>query len=436
MAKVKELEKNKVEIEFEISEDAFSKAEHEAYLKTRGKFNINGFRRGKAPKSVIEGMYGKGVFFEDALDIAFPEAYQNAVDELELEVVSRPQNVDIVSFEQPVTIKAEFYTKPDVELGEYKGITVEYAAKTIGDKDVDKKLETLREQNARYEAVEREAQNGDKVIIDYSGSVDGVKFDGGTAEEQTLDLGSGMFIPGFEEQVEGMKAGEEKDIEVTFPEEYHAKELAGKKAVFAVKLHEVKNKELPELDDEFAKDVSEFDTLAEYRESILKELNEQNDKNTETAKENALIEAVVNNANVDIPECMIDNQIDYQLQDMANSLMYQGLDMDTYMKYLGTTIEEMKNQMKPGAEKQVKSQLVMQAVLENENIDAEEEDVKEFFKPRAEKEGKSVEEVLEGIKDAEMEYIKDRVKFDKMLKLLSDNAKFEEKKQTEGDEKE
>ena len=233
-----------------------------------------------------------------------------------------------------------------------------------------------------------------------------------------------------------MKAGEEKDIEVTFPEEYHAKELAGKKAVFAVKLHEVKNKELPELDDEFAKDVSEFDTLAEYRESILKELNEQNDKNTETAKENALIEAVVNNANVDIPECMIDNQIDYQLQDMANSLMYQGLDMDTYMKYLGTTIEEMKNQMKPGAEKQVKSQLVMQAVLENENIDAEEEDVKEFFKPRAEKEGKSVEEVLEGIKDAEMEYIKDRVKFDKMLKLLSDNAKFEEKKQTEGDEKE
>ncbi len=436
MAKVKELEKNKVEIEFEISEDAFSKAEHEAYLKTRGKFNINGFRRGKAPKSVIEGMYGKGVFFEDALDIAFPEAYQNAVDELELEVVSRPQNVDIVSFEQPVTIKAELYTKPDVELGEYKGITVEYAAKTIGDKDVDKKLETLREQNARYEAVEREAQNGDKVIIDYSGSVDGVKFDGGTAEEQTLDLGSGMFIPGFEEQVEGMKAGEEKDIEVTFPEEYHAKELAGKKAVFAVKLHEVKNKELPELDDEFAKDVSEFDTLAEYRESILKELNEQNDKNTETAKENALIEAVVNNANVDIPECMIDNQIDYQLQDMANSLMYQGLDMDTYMKYLGTTIEEMKNQMKPGAEKQVKSQLVMQAVLENENIDAEEEDVKEFFKPRAEKEGKSVEEVLEGIKDAEMEYIKDRVKFDKMLKLLSDNAKFEEKKQTEGDEKE
>ena len=436
MAKVKELEKNKVEIEFEISEDAFSKAEHEAYLKTRGKFNITGFRRGKAPKSVIEGMYGKGVFFEDALDIAFPEAYQNAVDELELEVVSRPQNVDIVSFEQPVTIKAEFYTKPDVELGEYKGITVEYAAKTIGDKDVDKKLETLREQNARYEAVEREAQNGDKVIIDYSGSVDGVKFDGGTAEEQTLDLGSGMFIPGFEEQVEGMKAGEEKDIEVTFPEEYHAKELAGKKAVFAVKLHEVKNKELPELDDEFAKDVSEFDTLAEYRESILKELNEQNDKNTETAKENALIEAVVNNANVDIPECMIDNQIDYQLQDMANSLMYQGLDMDTYMKYLGTTIEEMKKQMKPGAEKQVKSQLVMQAVLENENIDAEEEDVKEFFKPRAEKEGKSVEEVLEGIKDAEMEYIKDRVKFDKMLKLLSDNAKFEEKKQTEGDEKE
>ena len=436
MAKVKELEKNKVEIEFEISEDAFSKAEHEAYLKTRGKFNINGFRRGKAPKSVIEGMYGKGVFFEDALDIAFPEAYQNAVDELELEVVSRPQNVDIVSFEQPVTIKAEFYTKPDVELGEYKGITVEYAAKTIGDKDVDKKLETLREQNARYETVEREAQNGDKVIIDYSGSVDGVKFDGGTAEEQTLDLGSGMFIPGFEEQVEGMKAGEEKDIEVTFPEEYHAKELAGKKAVFAVKLHEVKNKELPELDDEFAKDVSEFDTLAEYRESILKELNEQNDKNTETAKENALIEAVVNNANVDIPECMIDNQIDYQLQDMANSLMYQGLDMDTYMKYLGTTIEEMKKQMKPGAEKQVKSQLVMQAVLENENIDAEEEDVKEFFKPRAEKEGKSVEEVLEGIKDAEMEYIKDRVKFDKMLKLLSDNAKFEEKKQTEGDEKE
>ena len=424
MAKVKELEKNKVEIEFEISEEAFAKAEQEAYLKTRGRYNVKGFRKGKAPKVVIENAYGKGIFFEDTLDIAFPEAYQKAIEENDIFAVSRPENIDIVSFEQPVTLKVEVWTKPDVELGEYKGITVEYAAKEITEKDVDAKLASLQEQNARFEAVDREAQMGDKVIIDYSGSVDGVKFDGGTAEEQPLDLGSGMFIPGFEEQVVGMKAGEEKDINVTFPEQYHAEDLAGKEAVFAVRLQEVKAKELPELDDEFAQDISEFDTLAEYRESVLKELTEQNAKNMEIAKENALIETIVNAANVDIPACMIENQVNYQLQDMANSLMYQGLDMDTYMQYVGTTVEQMKDQMRPGAEKQVKSQLVMQAVLEAEKIEVEEEDLKEFFAPRAEKEEKPVEEIIAGIKDAEMEYIKDRVKFDKMLKLLAENATY------------
>ena len=435
MAKVKELEKNKVEIEFEISEEAFAKAEQEAYLKNRGKFNINGFRRGKAPKFRIEQEYGKGVFFEDALDIAFPEAYQKAIDENDIFAVSRPENIDIVSFEQPVTIKVEVWTKPEVELGEYKGITVEYAAKDITDKDVDDKLVSIQEQNARFETVDREAQMGDKVIIDYSGSVDGVKFDGGTAEEQTLDLGSGMFIPGFEEQVVGMKAGEEKDITVTFPEQYHAADLAGKEAVFAVRLQETKQKELPELDDEFAQDISEFDTLAEYRESVMKDLVEQNEKNIEIAKENALIETIVEASNVDIPACMIDNQINYQIQDMANSLMYQGIDLDTYMNYIGTTLDDMKEQMKPGAEKQVKTQLVMQAVLEAEKIEAEYDDIKEFFAPRAEKEEKPVEEIIAGIKEAEMEYIKDRVKFDKMLKVLAENANYVKKEeQAEGEE--
>ncbi len=242
MANVKELEKNKIELEFEISQELLKQASLKAYNKNKGKINVPGFRKGHAPKAVIEQFYGKNVFFEDAFEIAFPDAYGAALEEKEIFAVSRPENVDIVSMEEgkPMVVKAELYVKPEVELGDYKNVAVEFEGKKVLAKDVKAEVEKVIEQNARFEEVDRPAKNGDKVVLDYSGSVDGVKFDGGTAEGQTLDLGSGTFIPGFEEQVVGLKAGEEKEIEVTFPEQYHAKELAGKPAVFAIKLVSVK----------------------------------------------------------------------------------------------------------------------------------------------------------------------------------------------------
>ena len=438
MAKFKEIEKNKVEIEFVIEDADFAAAEVQAYNKNKGRFAVPGFRKGKAPKGMIEKAYGR-VFMEEAFDIAFPDAYEKAIAELNLFPVSRPENVDIVSIESPITVVAQFYTKPEVELGKYTGITVEYNKTEVSEEDVDKKLESVREQNARFETVEREAKNGDKVIIDYSGSVDGIKFEGGTAEEQSLDLGSGMFIPGFEEQVEGMKAGEEKEINVTFPEAYHSENLAGKAAVFAVKLHEVKEKQLPELNDEFAQDVSEFDTLAEYKESIKKELVEKNDNQMKVEKENALIERIVKDSKVDIPACMIDNQVEYSIQDMARSMMYQGIDLETYMGYVGTTLDEMREQMRPNAEKQVRSQLVMSAVMDEMNIEVTDEDVKNFYAPMAEKQEKTVEEMMAGIKEDEIEYIKEKIKIDKMIETLMANAKFRKKaakakKENEGEE--
>lgn len=438
MAKFKEIEKNKVEIEFVIEDAAFAAAEQQAYNKNKGRFTVPGFRKGHAPKGMIEKNYGK-VFLEDAFDIAFPDAYEKAIAELELVPVSRPENVDVLSIESPITVTAQFYTKPDVELGKYMGITVEYNKTDVTDEDVQKKMDTIREQNARYETVEREAKNGDKVIIDYSGSVDGIKFEGGTAEEQSLDLGSGMFIPGFEEQVEGMKSGDEKEINVTFPEDYHAENLAGKAAVFAVKLHEVKEKQLPELNDEFAQDVSEFDTLADYQQSVKKELEEANEQQMKTEKENALIERIVKDSKVDIPACMIDNQIEYSIQDMARSLMYQGIDLETYMQYVGSTLDDMREQLRPSAEKQVRSQLVMAAVMDELKPEVTDEDVRNYYAPMAEKQEKTVEEVMEGIKPDEIEYIKDRIKIDKMIENLVANAKFRKKaakakKENEGEE--
>ena len=439
MAKVKEIEKNKVEIEFEIDKQAFAQAEQQAYLKMRGKINVPGFRKGKAPKAVIKNMYGEGVFFEDALDIAFPGAYESALTELDLFAVSQPENIDIVSVEEPITLKAQVYTKPDVELGEYKGLKVEYVDTKVTEEDIEKKLESIREQNARFETVERAAANGDKVIIDYAGSVDGVPFDGGTAEQQTLDIGSGMFIPGFEEQVVGMTAGEEKDIAVTFPEKYHSAELAGKDAVFKVKLHEVKEKKLPELDDEFAQDVSEFDTFAEYKADTVKKLKGANEAKVNADKENAMFTKIIEAAKVDIPACMIDSRVEMQIQEMATNLMYQGMNLDMYLNYLGTNLEDMKKTIRPQAETQVKSQLVTKALVDAEKIEATDDDIKEFLAPRAEKEGKSVEEIIEGMKDQGLEYIKERVVVDKLVKLLKENNEFiakEPEMKKEGDAEE
>ena len=430
MAKVKDLEKNKVEVEFEINADALAKAKVEAYNKNKGKFAVPGFRKGHAPKSIIEKYYGEGVFFEDAFEIAFPDAYSAALTENEITAVSRPENVDIVTFE-PLVVKAEVWTKPVVELGEYKNLEVEIPAFEVKDEDVDKAIDDIRQKNASYVTVDREAQNGDIVIIDYSGAVDGVKFDGGTAEEQQLELGSNTFIPGFEEQVVGMKADETKDINVTFPEKYHSEDLAGKDAVFTVTVHEVKEKQLPELDDEFAVDVSEFDTFDEYKADVKAKMIDEHADIEKRAIENAVIKAAADNATIDIPECMVDQQIDYKLQETEYSLMYQGIDMKTYLDYIGTNIEQMRKELRPSALDTVRSQLTLEAIINAEGIDVDASDIDKEIKERAEQQKKTFEEVKADMSDDILEYIKDRVRFDKVIELLTSNAKVTRKVEDE-----
>lgn len=423
MATVKELEKNKVQIEFEIAPEAFSEARQKAYQKNKGKFTVPGFRKGHAPKSVIEKFYGEGIFFEDAFDIAFPDAYEKAVEELNLLPVSRPENVDIASFE-PLTIKADLYVKPEVTLGTYKGVEATFTERVVTEEDVQKELERLREQNARFVDVERAAAMGDKVVLDYSGSVDGEKFEGGTAEAQQLDLGSGMFIPGFEEQIVGMKAGDEKNIEVTFPEEYHAENLAGKPAVFEIKLGAVKEKQLPELDDDFAQDVSEFDTLEEYKADLRAKQEERCAQENKYAKEDAVVKAIVDAAQVDIPQCMVDTQIDRQMQELQYSLLYQGLNLEQYYQYTGTTPEAMREQYAPIALDRVKSQLVLQAVMEAEKCEPTDEEIDALIEQSAKNAGKELEEYKQGMKADQVEYIKERAAYDKLISMLVDAAKI------------
>lgn len=425
MANVKELEKNKIELEFEISQDLLKEASLKAYHKNKGKINVPGFRKGHAPKAVIEQFYGKNVFFEDAFEIAFPDAYGAALEEKEIFAVSRPENVDIVSMEEgkPMVVKAELYVKPEVELGDYKNVAVEFEGKKVLAKDVKAEIEKVIEQNARFEEVDRPAKNGDKVVLDYSGSVDGVKFEGGTAEGQTLDLGSGTFIPGFEEQVVGLKAGEEKEIEVTFPEQYHAKELAGKPAVFAIKLVSVKEKQLPKADDEFAQDISEFDTFEEYQADLKEKLKKRVEDQNKRELENVILGKIVEESKVDIPACMIDNQIDSQIQEMSYSLMYQGLNMQQYLEYTGLTMDKMREQARPGAESTVKAQLVLEAIKNKEQIKADEQAVDKSIASFAEMQNKTFEDFKKEIKPEELEYITERADYDALIEFLVKNAK-------------
>lgn len=430
MASVKEVEKNKVQIEFEISDDIMKEATASAYKKNKGRFNVPGFRKGHAPKAVIEQYYGKGIFFEDAFESAFPVAFNAALDETATKAVSRPENVDILSMKEgePVKVTAEVYVKPEVKVADYKGVEVEYKKKKVLEKDVKAEIERIREQNARFEEVVRAAKNGDMVVLDYSGSVDGVKFDGGTAEAQDLELGSGRFIPGFEEQLVGLKAGEEKDVNVKFPEEYHAKDLAGKDAVFACKIIAVKEKQLPELDDEFAEDVSEFDTFEEYKADLKKNLKERADQENKSGMEDAAVAKVVELTEVDMPECMVDNQIDYQLQDMQYSLMYQGLSLEQYMQHVGMDLNELRKNMRPSAEITAKTRLVLEQIKEDKKVEATDAEIDAEIAKIAESGKKDVKEYKESIKPEELEYIKSRVEYDKLISGIIKDVKIVEPK--------
>ncbi|MEG1859539.1 MAG: trigger factor, partial [Christensenellaceae bacterium] len=360
--KLEKLEGNKAKLEITVSGETFEEGIGKAYQKIKGKFNVPGFRKGKAPRAIIENHYGPQVFYEDAFDEVIPEAFREAVLEHELEVVSRPE-YDVLSIDKKdgIVFTAEVILKPEVKLGKYEGIKVQRPIVKISAKDVDAEVEKTRSQNVRWIEVQRASKNGDSVIIDFSGSVDGVKFDGGTAQGQTLELGAGRFIPGFEEQVVGMKAGDTKDISVKFPDEY-APELAGKDAVFEIVMQTVKEKELPEIDDDFAQDVSEFETLADYKKDIKKKLKDEAELRSKAEVENQLLEAVANDITVDIPDVMVDNQIDYQIQQLSYQLMYQGMKIEDYLQYIGKTIEDLRKDYKEGAAKQVKMRLAVEAL--------------------------------------------------------------------------
>ena len=422
MAQLEMLEGNKAKLTIKIDADVFEKAIQEAYRKTGSRYTVQGFRKGKTPRKIIETYYGAGVFYEDAFDAVWGEAYDAAVEEHKLIPVDQP-SLDINSIgKDGVEFTATVQLQPDVTLGAYKGLSVPKTNTEVTDADVDKALEDEREKQARFTDVERPAENGDRLLLDYSGSVDGEKFDGGTAEDQTLVLGSGAFIPGFEEQLVGTKAGEQKDITVTFPAEYHAENLAGKEAVFACNVKAVQVKELPEIDDDLIADISEFDTVADWKADKKAKMLEEKQKAAAIARENAAIDGACANATVDIPAVMIDRQVDYMVRDLEYRLSGSGLDMNTYCQYLGTTVDEMKKNFRPDAEHRVKMQLVIEAIVKAENLSASDEDMQAEIERYAEENGMVAEDLVAKLTEGDKNYFRERATVDKAVRLIADSA--------------
>ena len=416
-------EKNTLTITFKVPSEDFAGFEKRAYDQNKGKYNVPGFRKGHAPKHVIEQRYGKGIFFEDALYLCAQEYYSEFLDKNKgVEPVARPSldekafNVD----DKGVTFAVVVTVRPEITLGQYKGLTVaKTAVKKVKTADVDAELSKVRERNARYiEVTDRAVQDGDQVNLDYSGKTDGVAFDGGTAEGQTLTIGSHTFIEGFEEQLIGMNIGETRDINVTFPEEYHAEELKGKPAVFTVKINGITVKELPELDDEFAKDVSEFDSMKEYKADIKKNLEERNAKDAEREDESKLVETVVANTKIDIPEEMIEEQIDQYIEDFKYQLSYQGLNIESYFKYTDRKMEDLRKEYRERAEKAVHTRLVFEEIVKAEKLKANKKEVDAKIKEYAERIGSNYEEFSKQLQDADRYYFENQVITDRLIALL------------------
>ena len=422
---------NEVKLEITIEAEKFENAMKKVYFQNAKYFNIPGFRKGKAPMNIVEKYYGAQIFYEDAFNEVATEAYDEALAENKIEAVSRPE-VDIIQMEKgkDVIFTAVVQTKPEVELGKYKGVEITKVEYTVEDKDVEHELGHMQEHNSRLVTVEdRALEKGDISTIDFEGFVDGVAFEGGKAEGHELEIGSGSFIPGFEDQLVGMKIDEEKDINVKFPEEYFSKELAGKDAVFKVKLHSIKKKELPELDDEFAKDVSEIDTLAELKASIKEKLEKSNAQRAKYETEEAAMKAVCEDAKLHIPTGMIELEVDNMMKDFEQRLSYQGLNMEQYLKMIGRTEEEMRKEYEPQATEAIKSRLVLEAIINAEKIEASEEEINAKMVEMANNYGKKVEE-LSGNENLK-KYLNEGIKSEKALEFIVENAKFvEAKKQT------
>ena len=421
---VEKMEKNMAKLTIEVSAEELEKALQGAYNKQKGQISVPGFRKGKVPRQMIEKMYGAAIFYDDAANALIPEAYSKAYDESGLEIVSQPK-IEVVQIEKgkPFIFTAEVATKPEVTLGEYKGLKVSKVSNRVTAKEVEAKLEEEQKKNARTITVEdRAVQDGDEVVLDFEGFVNGVAFAGGKGENHPLTIGSGSFIPGFEEQLIGVEAEKEVEVNVTFPEEYHSEDLAGKEAVFKCTVHEIKTKELPELDDEFAAEVSEFDTLEEYKADIKAKIKEEKIAEGKRQKEDQAVEKAVANATMEIPEAMIDTQVQQMTGEFAQRMQSQGLTMEQYFQFTGLTADKMMEEMRPQAVKRIETRLVLEAIAKAENIEITDEKVDEEIAKMAEMYKMEVEKLKEYMGEAEKEQMKADMAVQEAVTILVDNA--------------
>ncbi len=425
---VEKLSSNKVKISFNVPAATFEEAIGKAYLKMRGRINVPGFRKGKAPRKLMEKMYGGQIFYDDALEILFPEAYMTAVKENELRPVSRPA-MDVQEMEagKDLVFSCEVFVEPDVKLGKYKGLSITRMVRKVSPEEVDAQIAKEQKRVARsVEVSDRPVENGDQVNLDYSGSVDGVKFDGGTAEGQTLVIGSGNFIPGFEEQMVGMKIGEEQDLTVTFPEQYHSQELQGKDAVFHVKVNGITHEELPELDDDFASEVSDFDTLQEYKADILQKLQQTADLQSTEAAKQSLVDEMVKGCEIDLPDPMVEDKLDEMLEQMSWRMQQQGFTLKKYMELTGQSQDQMRDMYREEAKNNLKTELAIDQIIKEEGIQPDEQEVQSMLQEYAEASGQSTEQLKEKLSEGQMTYFSHRSQINKALDLLWDNAKVKD----------
>ena len=421
---VEKLEKNMAKLTIEVPAEKVEAALQNAYLKNRKQISVPGFRKGKVPRQMIEKMYGPSIFYDDAVNAMIQEAYPEATKECDLEIVSRP-DVEVVQIEKgkPFIFTAEVAVKPEVTLGQYKGIEVEKADTTATDEEVAAEIDKEREANSRTITVEdRAVQNGDMTVIDFEGFVDGEAFEGGKGTDYPLTIGSGAFIPGFEEKLVGAEIGKEVEVDVTFPEEYHAKELAGKPAVFKCTVKEIKVKELPELDDDFAQDVSDFDTLEEYKADVRKKVEEKKAADAKAKKEDAVIEKIIEGATMEIPDAMVETQAERMVDEFAQRLQMQGLSMEQYMQFTGGNVKAMVEQSKPQALKRIQSRLVLDAVVAAENLTATDEEVDAELAKMAEQYNMEVEKLQEMFAEEDLKSIRDDLAVQKAVELVTDAA--------------
>ncbi|WP_027399580.1 trigger factor [Anaerovorax odorimutans] len=419
-------EKNEVKFTIEFTAEEFEQAVIKAYQNTKHKYAIDGFRKGKAPRKLIETHYGEDIFFEDAINDMFSQGYPEALQTLELDTVDQPRaDFDKIKKGEGVNVTLTVTVKPEVEVKDYKGVKVNKIVHEVIDKDIDKELENLQNRNARMVLVERPAENGDTVLIDYAGFVGDHQFEGGTAERQPLELGSGSFIPGFEEQLVGAVAGEERDVKVTFPTEYHSDDLAGKDAVFKCVVHEIKAKELPELNDEFAKDISEFDTLEELKKETREKLEKAAVSRAELETKNAILEKVYDANDVDIPDAMVESQIDEMMQEFAQQLQYQGLDLEKYFEYLQKDPKEFREELREDAYKKTKTRLLVEAVADAEKFEVTEEEMDKELMAMADQYKMELNKLKEAMGSENFGFLEKDIKMRKAVEFMFENAVIE-----------